>query len=200
MIPLSGRLLPYDGVNWPGQGQSAIGLPLSFIRTSSPLWPATRSTRLRTQQRQVISTPPAKMAATAEIAGPPTASSLPLLVTRVITQNKDDTAAANNFAFIAHPLDACPNLHHTRDAIASHLTALGKPIDLDTLKPWSIAPGGRPSQVVDVFLGLVREIWPKTSEIPDEGDRTASLPSRLTHVLPPVAGMTRRVRRLRAER
>jgi len=61
---------------------------------------------------------------TAEIDNPPIESSLTLLVTGVIAQNKDDAAAANNFAFIAHPLDACPNLHHTRDAIASHLTAL----------------------------------------------------------------------------
>ena len=126
------------------------------------------------------------MAVTAEIDGPPTDSSLPLLMTRVITQNKDDTAAANNFAFIAHPLDACPNLHHTRDAIASHLTALKKPIDLDTLKLRSIAPKGRPSQVGDVFPRRVSEIRPKTLKIPKEGDRE---PHQTTH---PLAAASRR--------
>lgn len=45
-------------------------------------------------------------------------------MTGVIAQNKYDAATANNFALFADPLDACPNLHHTRDAVASHLTAL----------------------------------------------------------------------------
>lgn len=189
-------------VNLPSR-RAAIGTPGRHRRTNFGNQPpqspsqARRDASFRSRRLETGPPPASSLADQGRRERP---SPLPLLVPRVVAQDEDHATPADHLTLFANPLDACPNLHHTRDAIASHLTALGKPIDLDTLKPWSIVPGGRPSQVVDVFLGLVREIWPKTSEIPDEGDRTASLPSRLTHVLPPVAGMTRRVRRLRAER
>lgn len=88
--------------------------PLSTVKTVGILPPAGE----RTSATRPVSTGPA------DIDGQPTESSLPLLVTGVLAEHEYDTAAANNFAFIANPLDACPNLHHTRDAIASHLTAL----------------------------------------------------------------------------
>jgi len=83
-------------------------------------------------------------------------------VTRVVTQDEDHAASADHFTFLANPLDACPNLHHTRDAVTPHLTA-GKPECLDSLEPWSISREGRPSQVgAGIVAGgpRLRPRWP----------------------------------------